>query len=106
MFAKLRGTVDDINEDSITLDVNGVGYHVYRSSRTLQALAANQAAQLIIETQVREESITLFGFPSNEEREWFRLLTTVQGVGAKMGMALMSAYPPGQIAQAIAAKDT
>jgi Holliday junction DNA helicase RuvA len=106
MIGKLRGKVDEIHEDSVILDVNGVGYHVFCSARTLATLKPGEAATLIIEMHVREDHMHLYGFPDSVEREWFRLLTSVQRVGAKMGLTLMGAYGPEQLAYAILAKDT
>src|SRR5450759_3243686 len=89
MIGKLRGTVDSYGADYIILDVGGVGYQVHCSPRTLQSLpATGEAATLSIETYVREDQIKLFGFVSDSEREWFRLLQTVQGVGAKVALAV------------------
>lgn len=106
MIGKLRGRVDEIFEDAVLLDVGGVGYHVYASARTLAALPpAGQAATLIIETHVREDHIHLYGFSDAAERDWFRLLMTVQRVGARMAMTILGAYAPDQIAHAIMAKD-
>lgn len=107
MIGKLRGLVDETDEDSVILDVNGVGYTVFCSSRTLAALPlSGEAAQLIIETHVREDHFHLYGFPDTVEREWFRLLATVQRVGNKMALTLLGAYSPEQLAHAIIAKDT
>ena len=106
MIGKLRGIVDSYGEDYIILDVNGVGYQVHCSVRTLQALPAKgEAATLSIETYVREDQIKLFGFRSDVEREWFRLLQTVQGVGAKVALAVLSTLPPAELANAIALRD-
>ena len=106
MFAKLTGIVDSTESDSLILDVNGVGYHVYASARTLAQLGGNGArVSLMIETQVREDHIHLFGFSSRDEREWFRLLTSVQGVGAKAGLAILSACPPERLMIVIASGD-
>lgn len=106
MIRKLRGRIDDAFEDSVILDVNGVGYHVYCSARTLAALPARgEACELIIETHVREDHIHLFGFPNAFEREWFDLLTTVQGVGVKMAMAILGVFAPEELANTIAARD-
>jgi Holliday junction DNA helicase RuvA len=90
----------------VILDVQGVGYQVHCASRTLQALpSAGGAATLSIETYVREDQIKLFGFRSDLEREWFRLLQTVQGVGAKVALAVLSTLPPSDLANAIALRD-
>src|SRR5271166_999252 len=106
MIGKLKGVVDSQGEDFVILDVHGVGYVVHCSARTLQALpAAGQAAALAIETQVREDSIRLFGFASEAERDWFRLLQSVQGVGAKVALAVQSILPPAELATAIACAD-
>jgi Holliday junction DNA helicase RuvA len=106
MIGKLKGLVDSYGEDFVILDVNGVGYVVQCSSRTLQKLPrAGEAAALAIETQVREDAIRLFGFTSNAERDWFRLLQTVQGVGAKVALAILSILSPGDLASAIAMQD-
>jgi len=106
MIGKLKGVVDSVDEDSLILDVNGVGYVVTCSSRTLQHLPrVGEAAALSIETQVREDSIRLFGFLQDAERDWFRLLQTVQGVGAKVALAILSILPPAELAMAIAAQD-
>lgn len=104
MIAKLTGQIDAREDGRCIVDVHGVGYLVHASTRTLAALPARPArASLLIETQVREDAITLFGFADAAEREWFRLLTTVQGVGAKLALAVLSTLPPGELAAAIAA---
>src|SRR6185312_3221511 len=106
MIGKLKGIVDGYGEDSIILDVNGVGYLVHCSARTLQALPApGEAATLSIETHVREDQIKLFGFASDAEREWFRLLQTVQGVGAKVALSVLGTLRPAELATAIATRD-
>ncbi len=106
MIGKLKGIIDSYGEDFIVLDVQGVGYLVHCSARTLQALpAAGEAATLSIETHVREDQIRLFGFLSDAEREWFRLLQTVQGVGAKVALSVLSTFKPGDLASAIAMGD-
>jgi Holliday junction DNA helicase RuvA len=106
MIGKLKGIVDSYGEDAIILDVNGVGYLVHCSSRTLQALPApGEPAVLSIETHVREDQIRLFGFLSDVEREWFRLLQTVQGVGTKVALAVLSTLDPAELASAIAMRD-
>lgn len=107
MIGKLRGIIDSIDEDSLILDVGGVGYHVHASARTIAALPpVGEAAQLIIETHVREDHFHLYGFPDTVERDWFRILTTVQRVGNKVALQIMGAYTPEQMARAILAKDT
>ena len=106
MIGKLKGLIDTYGEDYVILDVQGVGYQVHCSARTLQALPqAGEAAVLSIETYVREDQIKLFGFRSDMEREWFRLLQTVQGVGAKVALAVLSTLPPADLANAIALRD-
>ena len=106
MIGKLKGIIDSYGEDFIVLDVQGVGYLVHCSSRTLQALpAAGEAVTLSIETHVREDQIRLFGFMSDAEREWFRLLQTVQGVGAKVALSVLGTFKPGDLASAIAMGD-
>jgi Holliday junction DNA helicase RuvA len=106
MIGKLRGVIDSYGEDWVILDVGGVGYQVSCSSRTLQALpAVGEAATLSIETYVREDMIRLFGFASDLEREWFRLLQTVQGVGARVALAVLGTLKPGDLATAIALQD-
>jgi len=106
MIGKLKGIIDSYGEDYIILDVNGVGYLVHCSPRTLQELpATGQPATLSIETHVREDQIRLFGFMSDVEREWFRLLQTVQGVGAKVALAVLGTLKPVALASAIAMRD-
>ncbi len=105
MIGKLRGIVEEIDDDSLVLDVNGVGYHVFASARLLAALQAGETVSLTIEMNVREDHIHLYGFPNNIERDWFRLLATVQGVGNKTALAILAAYSPPQMVQAIMAKD-
>jgi holliday junction DNA helicase RuvA len=106
MIAKLTGTIDSVGEDFVVLDVRGVGYLVYCSARTLGELpAVGKAAALAIETHVREDQIRLFGFLSTAEREWFRLLQTVQGVGAKVALAILSTLKAADLATAIAMRD-
>jgi Holliday junction DNA helicase RuvA len=106
MIGKLTGTIDSLGEDFVVLDVHGVGYLVYCSARTLHELpAVGKAAALAIETHVREDQIRLFGFLSAAEREWFRLLQTVQGVGAKVALAILSTLRPADLATAIAMRD-
>lgn len=106
MIGKLKGVVDSLGEDWIIVDVHGVGYQVHCSSRTLSALPSiGEATTLAIETHVRETEIKLFGFSSDIEREWFRLLQSVQGVGAKVALAILGTLTPGEIASAIALQD-
>lgn len=106
MIGKLKGIIDTYGEDFVILDVHGVGYLVHCSARTLQALpAAGEAATLAIETHVREDQIRLFGFTSNTEREWFRLLQTVQGVGVKVALSILGTLRPADLANAIALRD-
>ncbi len=106
MIGKLKGVIDSYGEDFVILDVHGVGYIVQCSARTLQALPQpGEAAALAIETQVREDAIRLFGFASDLERDWFKVLLGVQGVGAKVALAILSTLRPGELASAIALKD-
>lgn len=106
MISKLKGKVDERGKDSATIDVNGVGYLVRASARTLAAIGGEgEACAVHVETVVREDAIELFGFATREERDCFRLLTSVQGVGPKAGLALLSALAPGEIAAAILAED-
>lgn len=106
MIGKLKGTVDSFGEDWLILDVHGVGYQVHCSTRTMGALpSVGEAAVLAIETHVRETEIKLFGFTADLEREWFRLLQNVQGVGAKVALAILGTLSPGDLASAIALQD-
>lgn len=105
MIGKLKGIVDSLRQDSLILDVNGVGYHIYCSGKTMAQLEPGSAVAMFIETHVREDHIHLFGFLTAEEQQWFNLLATVQGVGAKVDMAILSALTPGEIAQAVAIGD-
>lgn len=105
MIAKLRGIVDSFGDDSVIIDVNGVGYLVYVSTRTLSRLVKGAETVLFIETVVREDSISLYGFASALEKEWFLTLTKVQGVGAKVCLSILSVLTPMQLAQAISAQD-
>jgi Holliday junction DNA helicase RuvA len=106
MIGKLKGVIDTYGEDFVILDVHGVGYVVNCSGRTLQALPRpGEAAALVIETQVREDSIRLFGFTSESERDWFRLLQSVQGVGAKVALAIQGILAIPELAFAIASQD-
>ena len=106
MIARLTGRIDALESDRCVVDVGGVGYLVHASTRTLAALPAPPAlAQVLVETLVREDAILLFGFADAAERDWFRLLTTVQGVGAKVALSILSTLSPGDLAGAIAAGD-
>jgi Holliday junction DNA helicase RuvA len=106
MIGKLKGIIDSYGEDFIVLDVNGVGYLVQCSARTLQELpGVGQPITLSIETYVREDQIRLFGFRTDVEREWFRLLQTVQGVGAKVALSVLGTLKPADLASAIAMRD-
>lgn len=106
MIAQLTGRVEGVEEGRCILDVNGVGYLVHASTRTLAALPAPPAAaRVLVETVVREDAITLYGFADPAEREWFRLLTTVQGVGAKVALGILSALSPRDLIAAIQSGD-
>ena len=106
MIGKLKGIVDSYGEDWVIIDVQGVGYQVHCSSRTLSALPTpGEATTLAIETHVRETEIKLFGFTGDLEREWFRLLQNVQGVGAKVALAILGTLTPNELASAIALQD-
>jgi Holliday junction DNA helicase RuvA len=106
MIGKLKGILDSYGEDFVVVDVNGVGYEVHCSARTLQALPApGEPVMLAIETHVREDQIRLFGFMADVEREWFRLLQTVQGVGTKVALAILGTLKPADLASAIAMRD-
>ena len=106
MIGKLKGLVDDIDGDRVIIDVNGVGYEAHCSLRTLAALPAKgEPVEMHIDTHVRETEFRLFGFRSKNERDWFRLLQTVQGVGAKVALAVLGALGPNELANAIALKD-
>src|SRR4029077_13661485 len=107
MIGKLKGIIDSYGEDFIVLDVNGVGYLVQCSARTLRELpGVGQPITLSIETYVREDQIRLFGFRTDVEREWFRLLQTVQGVGTKVALSVLGTLAPADLASAIALRDT
>ncbi len=106
MIGKLTGVLDASGEDWAVVDVNGVGYLVFCSRRTLErAGRPGEAVSLLVETHVREDHIHLYGFADPAERDWFRLLSTVQGVGAKMALAVLSTLSPGDLIRAIAAQD-
>jgi len=106
MIAKLTGTIDEIGTDNIVLDVNGVGYLVFASSRTIGAIGGQgDGATIYTEMQVSETDMRLMGFASASERDWFRLLISVQGVGGKVALAILSALEPGEISRAVATGD-
>ena len=106
MIGKLSGVIDSIFQDSAIIDVGGVGYVVNCSSRTLRALPMiGERAQLTIETHVREDSISLYGFIDNAERDWFRMLGTVKGVGSRIALAILGSLKPDQLATIIISKD-
>ncbi len=106
MIGKLKGVLDSVGDDTIIIDVGGVGYEVYCSTRTLTALPGiGEAVSMAIETHVRETEIRLFGFSDDLERDWFRLLQSVQGVGAKVALAIQSTLSAGDLASAIALQD-
>lgn len=106
MIGKLKGIVDALGEDSAIIDVGGVGYEVHCAGRTLANLPSiGEAVTLSIETHVRETEIRLFGFTSELDRDWFRLLQSVQGVGAKVALAILGTLAPGDLASAIALQD-
>ncbi len=106
MIGKLKGIVDSVDEENLIIDVNGVGYLVSASARTLRALpAVGEAAELLIETHVREDAIRLYGFLTPAEREWFRLLQSVQGVGAKVALGILGALSADALSSAIARQD-
>jgi len=106
MIAMLAGIVDEIGADRLVLDVNGVGYLVFCSSRTLaRAPRHGEPLRLLVETHVREDHIHLYGFAEESERHWFRLLNTVQGVGARLALAVLGALPPDALVTAILAQD-
>jgi Holliday junction DNA helicase RuvA len=106
MIGKLKGLIESYGQDSVIVDVNGVGYEVHCSARTRQELPGiGQPATLSIETHVREDQIRLFGFMTEIEREWFRLLQTVQGVGAKVALSVLGTLKASELASAIAMRD-
>jgi holliday junction DNA helicase RuvA len=105
MIGKLRGKVDAIGESFLIVDVNGVGYEVQASARTLRNMKAGEDVALTIDTHVRDDAIRLFGFSSEVERSWFRTLQTVQGVGSKVALGLLGALSSHELATAIALSD-
>ena len=102
MIGKLKGLVDAVGESYVIVDVNGVGYEVQASSRTLRTLTVGEPVSLAIETHVREDAIRLYGFTSEIERAWFRTLQTIQGVGSKVALAVLGTLAPQDLANAIA----
>lgn len=107
MIAKLKGILDSTGDGFLILDVNGVGYRVFCSNKTLAKMPpAGQAASLLIETQVREDHIHLFGFADAVEKGWFSLLTTVQGVGAKVALAILSVLNAEELSMAVMSGDS
>jgi Holliday junction DNA helicase RuvA len=106
MIAKLAGMVDQVGSDSAVIDVGGVGYLAFCSTRTIGKLPpAGAPVTLLIETHVREDHIHLYGFSDPAERDWFRRLTTVQGVGARLALAILSVISPEELGLAILAQD-
>ena len=105
MIAKLTGVVDSVGTDWVVVDVNGVGYQVACSNRTLSRMAVGERRALVVETFIREDRITLYGFADSGERDWFRLLTTIQGVGSRLALSILGVLDPDQITHAIAAQD-
>ena len=105
MIAKLKGIIENIGEDCCIIDVNGVGYLVNMSSRSLSKLHQGEHTSLLIETVIKEDSITLFGFQSPWEKEWFNTLTKIQGVGGKVCLSILSVLSPAELSQAVSAQD-
>lgn len=107
MIAKLTGLIDSVGTNFAIIDVNGVGYLVYASARTLSRIGSTKGSHvsLLIETHVREDQITLYGFADAAEKEWYGILCTVQGVGAKVGLSILSAVSPEKLPSVIAAQD-
>jgi Holliday junction DNA helicase RuvA len=106
MIVRLTGQVDDVGLDGVMLDVQGVGYQVMVSTRTRAAMPAKgETASLLTEMQIREDHWSLFGFIDRAERDWFRTLTTVQGVGGRVALAILSVLAPEQLTRAILAQD-
>src|SRR5690606_26133937 len=106
MIGKLKGVIDSYGEDFVIIDVGGVGYLVHCSARTLQTLPQQGTpVTLAIETHVREDQIRLFGFLTDVEREWFRLLQSVQGVGTRVALSVLGTLKPADLATAVAMRD-
>lgn len=106
MIAKLTGKITRANNESVIIDVNGVGYLVFCSAKTLEVVSKNEeVTSLLVETHVREDHIHLFGFFEEAEQNCFKILTTVQGVGAKVALGILSSWSPDKLANAISAGD-
>ncbi|MEO1020824.1 MAG: Holliday junction branch migration protein RuvA [Pseudomonadota bacterium] len=106
MIAYLRGIARDIGEDTIVVDVQGVGYLIQCSGRTLSKVPGNgEPVELLIKTQVREDDISLFGFADAHERSWFSLLQSIHGVGARLALAILSTLRPDELLTIVAAQD-
>ena len=106
MIAKLTGKITRANDESLIIDVNGVGYLVFCSAKTLEVVSKNEeVTSLLVETHVREDHIHLFGFFEEAEQNCFKILTTVQGVGAKVALGILSSWSPDKLANAISAGD-
>ena len=105
MIARLKGIVDSVYEDSLVLDVQGVGYKVFVSSKTLGLVSRGEVIALDIETVIREDAFNLFGFLSADDKQWFEVLTSVQGVGAKVALAIQSTMDSNALYVAVGAGD-
>jgi Holliday junction DNA helicase RuvA len=105
MIGWLKGKVAHGEEDHLILDVNGVGYEIFCAPRLIAGLSRDVVVELVIETYLREDHLQLFGFASREERNWFRLLQSVPGIGARMALAILGLYAPSELARIIAARD-
>jgi holliday junction DNA helicase RuvA len=105
VIAKLSGRIDSLAEGSAVIDVGGVGYLVFCSGRTVARLAEGRSVALLVETQVRDDGIHLYGFFDAEERRWFRMLIAIQGVGPKVALAILGVHSPDELAVAIASGD-
>ena len=105
MIAKLKGLIDNIGQGWVVIDVGGVGYLVFCSSRTLGQFVVGDVAEILVETHVREDHIHLYGFCDSIERDWFKLLTTVQGVGVKVALGMLGVLSPEQLVQAVVTQD-
>jgi Holliday junction DNA helicase RuvA len=105
VIAKLSGRIDSLADGSVVIDVGGVGYLVFCSGRTVARLAEGRSVALLVETQVRDDGIHLYGFFDAEERRWFRMLIAIQGVGPKVALAILGVHSPDELAMAIASGD-